>query len=283
MLLGELLRNNNDPERVETTRKTLELFMRLDFLQAEEDLDKVIDDFGSSSDIPSLLAEVNARMVEHLVFILTEYGIVLNPDHNPSLTELYTLVNGIEDLTHYEQPEELLDALEIHEDSVERLVEALSLVVKDMESGNVYDFYNVVESVSDRFWTNLTLVLDGTKEEIVDFDRPAIDERIPQVQGFVWEWITNSRRQGYNLEAAYNFLFDEFVERLGERPSTDLIKEVLLELKTLVRYSSHEDESSEFIMKLFEEFTTDTDVITTASLVVAYVEMHYYVPPKEEG
>ena len=251
MLLGELLRNNNDPERVETTRKTLELFMRLDFLQAEEDLDKVIDDFGSSSDIPSLLAEVNARMVEHLVFILTEYGIVLNPDHNPSLTELYTLVNGIEDLTHYEQPEELLDALEIHEDSVERLVEALSLVVKDMESGNVYDFYNVVESVSDRFWTNLTLVLDGTKEEIVDFDRPAIDERIPQVQGFVWEWITNSRRQGYNLEAAYNFLFDEFVERLGERPSTDLIKEVLLELKTLVRYSSHEDESSEFIMKLF--------------------------------
>ena len=97
MLLGELLRNNNDPERVETTRKTLELFMRLDFLQAEEDLDKVIDDFGSSSDIPSLLAEVNARMVEHLVFILTEYGIVLNPDHNPSLTELYTLVNGIED------------------------------------------------------------------------------------------------------------------------------------------------------------------------------------------
>lgn len=273
MLLGELLRNNNDIDRVAITIKALELFAGLDYNQAEDDLDRLINNFGEMVDTPSLLSDIDERIKEHLHFILLEYGITLNEDHNASMSELYYLVNGIESLTKYEQPEELLDVLEAQEDDIERLVELLSLVVKDMDSGNVYDYYNIVESVVEEFWSNLVLVVEGTREEIVDFDAVAPEVKAPATKGIVWEWISMSGRTGYNLRAALTLLMDTLDDIIEEAIRPDTIQKLCFELKTLLHYSSAEDKSNEALIALVEEITTDPDALLMAQGFIPYTEL----------
>lgn len=274
MLLGEMLRNNYDIDRIDVTTKTLDLFMRLDYLHAESDLEKLIDDAGSS-DMGSLLSEIEARIVEHLIYIAHEYGITLNEDHNVSLYELYILIDGLERLTTYEMPDEILDLVDSREDDVECLVELLSLVVKEMDSGNVYDFYNVVVDASDEFWKNLLLTVTGEREEIVDLDGTNQDIKVPLDQGLVWEWISMSGRTGYNLRAAFTLLADSIDEGLTESPKTLTVPAALLELKTLVHYSSSEDKSDELILKLLEELVQSPDILSEASIKLPYIELRF--------
>lgn len=275
MLLGEILRNNYDIERIDVTIKTLELFMRLDYLQAETDLERVLSDSEATMDTSSVLAEIEERIVEHLVFILHEYGFVLNEDFNASMSELYTLVSAIEDLTKYESPEELLDLMESQDDVIERLVEALSLIVKDTITGNVYDYYNIVKDVTEEFWTKLTLVLDGAREDIVDFDRKTETVIPPDFKGEIWDWISVSGRTGYNLQAAFTLLSDRLEEMLLESPTQASIKVVSYELRTLVHYSSSEDKSEELILSLFEALDPNPDTLLKVQGILPYVELRF--------
>ena len=272
MNLGELLRTNYDIDRISVTIKALELFMALDYLQAEADLDRLIENWGNLTDTSSLLSEIDNRIVEHLTFIVQEYGITLNEDHNTSLYELYTLVNAIESLANYEQPEELLDVIEAQDDNVERMVEAMSLVVKDMDSGNIYDYYNIVVTVTEEFWKSLSLVLEGTKEEIVDFDEK-VAIVTPNTPSRIWEWITETGRANYNLDAAFKLHEDMFDEIIGEKPNRVTIKEICLELKTLVHYSSSENKSDELILDLIELLHPNPDTILTAQSFLPYVDL----------
>lgn len=272
MYIGELLINNYDIDRVATTIKALDLFMRLDYLQAESDLDKIVDDHSSTSDIGSLLGEIESRIVEHLVYIAHEYGITLNEDHNVSLYEMYVLIDGVERLTEYELPIEILDLVDSREDDVECIVELLELVVKEMENGNLLDFYNVVASISDGFWKNLLLTVEGTIEEIVDFDaKPPVKQ--PYFKGEVWTWIEQSGRTGYNLSAAYTLLIDSLEDMLLERPTNASVKAVCHELMTLVHYSSSEDKSNELILSLLEQINHSPDVMLWAQGSLPYIEM----------
>lgn len=275
MLLGEILRNNYDIERIDVTIKTLELFMRLDYLQAEADLERVLSDSEAVMDTSSVLAEIEDRIVEHLVFILHEYGFTLNEDYNASMSELYTLVCSIEDLTKYESPEELLDLMDSQDDLIERLVEALSIVVKDTLTGNIYDYYNIVAEVAEEFWTNLTLVLDGARTEIVDFDRKSEATIPPDFKGEVWDWISMSGRTGYSLQAAFTLLSDRLEEMLLEVPTQASIKVVSYELRTLVHYSSSEDKSEELILRLFEALDPNPDTMLKVQGILPYVELRF--------
>jgi hypothetical protein len=274
MYLGELLRNNYDIDRVATTLKTLDLFMRLDYLQAESDLDKIVDDNGSSANIGSLLGELESRIIEHLVYIAHEYGITLNEDHNTSLYELYVLIDGVERLTEYEQPIEILDLVDSREDDVDCMVEILSLVVKEMDNGNLLDFYTVISSISENFFRNLLLTVEGTREEIVDFDaNPVI--KIPEVKGEVWDWISASGRIGYSLEGAFALLEDTLLEVLLERPTNTSVKTTCYELKTLVHYSSNEDKTDTLILTLLERLNETPDVMLWAQGSLPYIELRF--------
>jgi len=272
MHLGELLRNNYDIDRVSVTMKALELFMALDYLQAEADLDRLIENWGNLTDTSSLLSEIDTRIAEHLLYIVEEYGITLNEDYNPSMYELYTLVNAIESLVNYEQPEELLDVIEAQEDDVERMVEVMSLVVKDMDSGNIYDYYNIVAIISEDFWKKLILVLDGTKEEIVDFDakEPILT---PSTPSEVWQWIAMTGRANYNLDAAFNLHSDLFDDIIGEKPNRISIKDICLELKTLVHYSSSDDKSDDVVYRLLELIDPSPDTLLIAQSFLPYIDL----------
>ena len=272
MHLGELLRNNYDIERVAITIKALELFMSMDYLQAETDLEKLISDWGNITDTSSLLSEIDNRIIEHLVFIVHEYGITLNSDYNPSLYEMYTLVNGIELLTQYDQPEDLLDVIEAQEDNVERIVEAIGLVVKDMLTGNILDYYNIVESTTEDFWKSLILVVEGTKEEIVDFDAK-VNIKPPLTPSKVWEWIELSGRAGYRLDAAFKLHDQMLDETLEQTPKRVAIQQICLELKTLVHYSGNEDKSDDVVYQLLEELDPNPDTLLMAQSFLPYIDL----------
>ena len=273
MLLGELIRNNYDIDRADITIKALETFMSLDYQQAETELEGyILNDMGNS-DTSNLLFDIDARILEHLEYILNEFGVTLNPDHTPSISELTTLVNGIVDVSHYENVEELLDLVEGQEDDVERLVEALELVVKETMTGNLLDYYNIVASTTDKMWKNITLTAEGTKEDIISFDATPIKVKAPTIKGVVWEWIEMSGRTNYDLTAAFALMDSKIDEMLSENPTRIEIQKVLLELVTLVQYSSVEDKGEDTVLNLLEELTESPDAMLIAQGYLPYIDL----------
>lgn len=267
MYLGEIIRLNCDLDKADSLLKVLELFPRIDYLHAENELELYVASNADHLGVDVIITEVEEKMVDHLKYILMEYGITLNPDHNASVSELYVLANGIEDLTKYENVEEFLDIAEAQEDDVERLVACLDIVVKETQTGNLLDYYNIVAKTSEGFWKNLKLVAEGTKEEIVDWDAGNVKEvNPPNQETATWTWITDSGRTGYNLSAAYNYLVESYQGILGDAPNKASITSVLLELLTLVHYSDSENDSRAEVADLLEDLSGgDVDVVITAS------------------
>lgn len=275
MQLGELLRNNYHPERVDYTLKCLKVMMAANYLYAENDIEMFILS-NENMPIDTMLREIEDKISDHLYYMLQEYGFTFQDESNPSMIQLYYLNHAINELQEYATSETLLDIYEGNDDVVGAFVDCFDVVIPELPMGNSLDFYNIISDVSPQFWHNLTLVLDGTKEDIVDFDAGIAEgTKIPDNKGVVWQWVSDSGRTGYNLEAAGVFVLPRIEEHVsGDLPNAAELQLVLLELKTLVTYSSTEY-SDEKVYELLEEMYPDEiRLVQQAQGILPYLDLY---------
>lgn len=275
MQLGQLLRDNYHPERVDYTLKCIEVMMAANYLYAENDIEMFILS-NDNMPIDTMLREIEDKISDHLYYMLQEYGFTFQEESNPSMTQLYFLNHAINELQKYNSVEALLDIYEGNEDVIGAFVECFDLVVPELPMGNSMDYYGIIQGISPQFWHNLTLVLDGTREDIIDFDAGIGDNtKIPDNKGVVWQWISDSGRTGYNLEAAGVFVVPRIEELVsGELPNPAELQLVLLELMTLVTYSSTEY-SDERVYSLLEEMYPDeVKLVQRAQGILPYIELY---------
>jgi len=282
-MLINLIQQNACIEKSKVLLDCITLFTRANYLFAEEELEGHINAVGDTLDPQTLLGEMEDKMEAHLTYMLNEFGIYLTEDANQiGLYRLSTLVTGIMDLVDYENMDDLLDTIESEDDDTERLVNCLDLVILEMDTGNVLDYYEFIDVIEDSLWTNLMASMSDKKDvtdyfEVADTinnaNLPSVtaDEDIQvisdedEAQTSVKNWVLLSGRVGYSLDAAFTYLESSLLNDLSpdERWGVNEINRLTMELITLMKYSSTPTKTDPHIfMGLVEKLTYNPSNIT---------------------
>lgn len=276
MNIGEILRNNYEEDAVKPLLTALNIFTLVDYTAPEDELELLIHS-NSNIGVNDLLGDIDNKLNEYLIYIAQEHGLVLNPDYNASTHQLNLLVKALLDLQKFEDPESILNLIEAVDDEQELLVRLMELVVVETVTGNLYDYYNIVVDFTTNFFRNLGLVVEGTLDKMVNFEEFNFNDlKDPMWKGEVWNWIRESGRINYDVDAAFNLLEERITPE--NRPSREEIQSICYELKTLVVFGNIGDmsaqEQDDKVRDLFTAlYPDDLELEITLAGVLPYVQL----------
>lgn len=276
MNIGEILRTNYDEDAVKPLLKALDNFTLFDYTAPEDDLDFLINS-SSNIGINDLLGDIDNKLNEYLIYIASEHGLILDPDFNASTHQLNLLVKALYDLQKYEDPEAILDIIESGQDEQETLVRLMELVIIETVTGNLYDYYNIVIDFTPNFFRNLSLVVEGTRTSLVELEEFNFNDiKEPMWKGEVWNWIRDSGRINYDVDAAFALLDERILPE--DKPTREDLQNICHELKTLVAFGNIGDmsdqEQEDKVRDLFTSlYPDDLELEIALAGVLPYVQL----------